>query len=318
MSRSSAALITAVIAAASIATVAVAAEYPERPITFLVPFGAGGGTDVAVRTYAPLLERCLGGGATIVVQNKPGASGQIGFVELARSAPDGHMISTLNAPNVEIGAITGKSYTLADFEIIGNIVGTKVALAVRRDSPIQTLADLVREAKSRSQPMNLGMASIGADDHLMALRFAKMAGVKFATLPLEGAANARNALIGGHVEVVSISNTESAPFQDQLRVLAVASEERVPSLSGVPTFRELGYDLVAGSNHVLGIRAGAPEPIRAKLAGCVEQVAADPQFLAEAEKRSISLNVMDAAEATAFVAKEEADLRALWASDPWN
>ncbi len=293
-----------------------AAEYPDRPITFLVPFGAGGGTDVGVRTYAPYLEKCLGG--TMVVENKPGAGGQVGFAQLATSEPDGYLISTLNAPNVEVGAITGTSYKLDQFELLGNIVGTNVTLSVSKDSDIKTLEDLIKAAKASPTPMNLGTASIAADDHLMALRFAKLADVKFTTLPLESAGNVRNAVIGGHVQVGSLSNNETAPFLDQLTVLAVASEKRVPELPDVPTFRELGYDLVAGSNHVLGTRAGVPEDIRAKLAGCIEQVVKDPAFLADAQKRKVSINFMNAEQVKAFIAKEEADLRALWASDPWQ
>jgi tripartite-type tricarboxylate transporter receptor subunit TctC len=166
--------------------------------------------------------------------------------------------------------------------------------------------------------MNLGMASIAADDHLMALRFARMAEVRFTTLPLESAANVRNAIIGGHVEVGSISNTEAAPFLEHLRVLAVASAERVPELPDVPTFRELGYDLVAASNHPLATRAGVPEEIRARLADCIAQAAADPDFLEEAKTRSISLNVMSAEETKAFVEAEHADLHALWETEPWQ
>lgn len=295
-----------------------AAEYPDHPITFLVPFGAGGGTDVAARTYAPYLEKCIGNGVTLVIQNKPGAGGQVGFTELATSQPDGYMISTLNAPNFEVGAITGTSYKLDQFELLGNIVGTNVTLTVSKDSDIKTLGDLIKAARESPTPMNLGTASIAADDHLMALRFAKMAGVKFTTLPLESASNVRNAVIGGHVKVGSLSNNETAPFLDQLRVLAVASAERVPELPDVPTFRELGYDLVAGSNHVLGTRAGVREEIRAKLAGCIVAVAKDPAFLADAKKRSVSLNVMNDKEVKVFIAREEADLRALWQSDPWQ
>ncbi|MBP1888191.1 tripartite tricarboxylate transporter substrate binding protein [Sinorhizobium mexicanum] len=306
----------ALMVAAGIGT--AAAEYPDHPITFLIPFGAGGGTDVGVRTAVPYLERCIGNGATIVVENKPGASGQLGFAHLATSNPDGYMISTLNAPNVEVGAITGTSYTLDKFDLLGNIVGTNVTLAVSKSSNIQTLDDLIKVAKESSTPMNLGTASIAADDHLMALRFAKMAGVRFTTLPLESAGGVRNAVIGGHVQVGSISNTETAPYLDQLRVLAVAAPQRVKELPDVPTFRELGYDLVAGSNHVLGIRAGTPEPIRAKLAGCIAQVAKDPGFLEEAKKRSIALNVMSDSEVKEFISKEDADLRALWKSDPWQ
>ncbi len=108
----------------------------------------GGGTDVAARTYAPYIESCLG--TTVVIVNRPGAGGQIGFAELATSPPDGYMISTLNVPNVQVGAITGTAYTMDQFEFLGNIVGTNVTLTVGIDSPIETLDDLIEEARSRS------------------------------------------------------------------------------------------------------------------------------------------------------------------------
>jgi tripartite-type tricarboxylate transporter receptor subunit TctC len=315
MNRSTTILGAALVVAAGMGV--ASAEYPEQPITFLVPFGAGGGTDVAVRTYAPYLERCIGN-ATIVVVNRPGAGGQIGFAELAKSTPGGYMLSTLNAPNVEVGAITGTGYSMDDFEFLGNIVGTNVTLTVSKDSDIKTLDDLVAAAKASETPMNLGTSSLAADDHLAALRFGRMADIKFTTLPLESAGNVRNAIMGGHVIVGSLSNTETAPFMDQLTVLAVASEERLSLIPDVPTFKELGFDLVAGSNHLLATRKGVPDDIRDKLAGCIAEVAQDPEFLAEAETRSISLNVMSAEETKEFVEKEEADLRALWENDPWQ
>lgn len=311
-----------VVFGAAVAVVAgggiAAADYPERPITFQVPFGAGGGTDVAARTYAPYLEKCIGDDATLVIINKPGASGQLGFAELAKSQPDGYMISTLNAPNFEIGAITGTAYKLDQFELLGNIVGTNVTLVVSKDSPIMNLADLIKFAKESPNPVNIGTSSLGAEDHLTGLRFAKMADIKLATLPLESAGNVRNAVMGGHIQVGSLSNNETAPFMDQLRVLATATPERLPEMPDVPTFREQGFDLVAGSNHVLGTRAGTPKEIVDKLAGCISEVVKDPAFLADAKKRSVSLNFMDADTVKAFIAKEGADLEELWKTEPWT
>lgn len=304
-------------AAALVAGIGIAvAEYPDRPITFQVPFGAGGGTDVAARTYAPYLEKCLG--QPVVVLNKPGASGQLGFAALAASDPDGYMISTLNAPNLEIGTITGDAYELDDFELLGNIVGTNVTIVTSKDGPIKSLEDLIAAAKEASPPLNLGTSSLGAEDHLTGLRFAQMADIELTTLPLESAGNVRNAIIGGHIQVGSLSNNETRPFMDQLNVLAVATPERLPDMPDVPTFRELGFDLIAGSNHILATRAGVPEEIRAKLAGCIAEVAADPAFIADAEKRSVSLNVMSADEVKDFIAKEDAALKELWATDPWQ
>jgi len=293
------------------------AEFPEKPVTFIIPYGPGGTSDVGARTWGPFMEECLG--QPVVFVNKPGAGGELGFTELAASAPDGYTIGALNVPNFPAGTITkpDAKYKLDSFAFLGNIYGSIVTINAKKGGQYDTLEKLVEAAKSGTN-INMAVSNFGADDHIKMLDFMKQAGVKFTFIPMTDAATSRNAVMGGHVDVSGNSMTEVASFQNELQTLAVASAEPRPELPGVPTFKEQGYDVLGGSNHVIGAPAGTPQEAIDKLAGCLSQVAADPEFQKAAKERSLLLNVMDAKETTEWVEKESATIKALWESDPWT
>lgn len=306
--------------AASVALAALVspafAEYPDKPITFIIPYGPGGTSDVGARTWGPFMEKCLG--QTIVFVNKPGAGGELGFTELASSPADGYTIGALNVPNFPAGTITkpDAKYTLDSFALLGNLYGSIVTINTKKGGQYDTLAKVIEAAKGGTN-INMAISNFGADDHIKMLDFMKQAGVKFTFIPMADAATSRNAVMGGHVDVSGNSMTEVAGFQEQLQTLAIASEERRPELPDIPTFKEQGFSVLGGSNHVLGAPAGTPQEVVDKLAGCFSQVAADPEFQKAAKERSLLLNVMDAKTTTEWVAKESATIKALWESDPW-
>lgn len=305
-------------ASAALAALALpaAAAFPEKPITFIIPYGPGGTSDVGARTWGPFMEECLG--ETIVFVNKPGAGGEIGFTELASSPADGYTIGALNVPNFPAGTITkpDAKYKLDSFALLGNIYGSIVSINAQRGGTYKTLAEVVDAAKAGT-PINMAISNFGADDHIKMLDFMKQAGVTFNFIPMADAASSRNAIMGGHVDVAGLSMTEVAGFQDQIQTLAIASPERRPELPDVPTFTEQGYNLLGGSNHVIGAPAGTPQEAVDKLAGCFAQVAADPEFQKAAAERALLLNVMNAEETTEWVKEESATIQALWDSDPW-
>ncbi len=291
------------------------AEYPDRPVTLLIPFSPGGGSDVGARTYAPYLEKCLGG--TIIVVNKPGAGGELGFAELASSEPDGYKIGYLNMPNMAAGPIVKKApWTIDSFDYVGNMIGSRITLSVPKSSEVKTLADLVALGK-KSGPLTISVSGIGGDDHLAALRFGKLVGIQFNVIPFGDGASSRSALMGGQVQVGSMSNSEAAKFQEEFLTLGVMDDKRTDFLPDVPTFKELGYDIVAGSTQVIGVPKGTPKEIIDKVSGCLGQIVKDPAFLEEAKKRALPLSYMTGDEAAAFVKQENENLKALWASDPW-
>jgi tripartite-type tricarboxylate transporter receptor subunit TctC len=294
------------------------AEYPEQPITVVNPNSAGGGTDVGIRTWAPYVEECLGGNASLVPVAMPGAASAVGIAELAKAAPDGYTIGVTNMPNMVTNGLAHEvPFSIDSFEFIGNIVGVRSTLNVRQDSPFETLEDAIAHIEASSGPINVGMGGVGADDHLVGLQLEKMLGADFNFIPFGSGADARNALLGGQVEFSMMSNTEAAGFREEIRPLAVASTERTPLFPDAPTFIEKGYDLVGGSTHVISAPKGFPQEALQKWRDCVAQAAANPDFLQEAETRSLSLNIMDAAATEAFVREQSQLLTDLWESDPW-
>ena len=171
------------------------AAYPDRPITMIVAFPPGGGTDAAARTLARFMQMALG--QPVVVNNRAGAGGELGFSELARARPDGYTIGFINTPNVVTIPIERRvRYRLEDFSLIANVVDDPGAFFVLADSPFRTLADLVAHAKAKPEDVTYGTSGIGSDDHLAALAFERLAGVKLTHVPFAGASAVRNALLG--------------------------------------------------------------------------------------------------------------------------
>lgn len=303
------------VAVLAVAAVPALADYPDRPITLLLGFSAGGGSDVGARTYQPYLEKCLGG--TIVIVNKPGAGGELGFAELAASDPDGYKIGYLNMPNMASGAITKQaSWSIDSFAYVGNVIASRITLSVPKTSPVQNVDDLVKLAKE-SGPLMVSVSGIGGDDHLAVLRFGQLIGAEFNIIPFGDGASARAALLGGQVQVGSMSNSEAAGFQDDFRTLGVMDEERTDFLPEIPTFKEQGYDIVAGSTQVIGAPANTPKEIVQKWSDCLGKVVSDPAFLEDAKKRALPLGYMTSEETEAFVRAENEKLKELWASNPW-
>lgn len=290
------------------------AAYPERAITFIVPFGAGGSTDTGVRTMAPFLEECVG--APIAVVNVPGAGADIGHTQLAAAEPDGYTIGEIVTPNLLVSIITEEPrFSLDSFEHLGTIFGSASTINVRDDSAYETLDELV--AASKESPLNMGLSAIGADDHLGALRFMQISGAKFNIIPLGDSATVPLALIRGDVDVAMTSLNAAARLQDQIRTLAVASKEPLDVLPGVPTFKQSGYDLVVVSTHGMGAPKGTPPEAVAKLVDCFSSIPEDPEFIEAAKARSLAISPMTPEETAASYRAELEQLQELWETNPW-
>ena len=308
---------TAVAVGALTATTVVAQDsWPSQAITFIIPYGSGGTSDTGARTWGPYMEECLG--TPIVFVNRPGAGGEVGFAELALAEPDGYTWGALNVPNSPLGEITKEnpSYTMDDFVLLGNLYGSIVSINARRGGAYESLDDLI--AAAQDHQVNLGISNLGSDDHTKMMTFIREAGINVTYIPLADAATSRNSVIGGHVDVSGNSFTEVVPFQEELITLAIASPERRPELPDVPTFRELGYDVVGGSSHVIGAPAGVPQDVVDKIDTCFQQVVVNPDFMADAEERSLLLQPMPATEVTEWLAKETENLREIWEEHPWT
>ncbi len=313
------ALIGAACVVASYA-VPAAAAFPEKAITVIVPFAAGGGTDIGARIWSQHLEKCLGGSQPVIVQNRPGAGGQIGFTEVAKAPADGYTLIGLNQPNVQIGVITkaNSAYKMDSFDYLGNFYASRTTLAVLKDSPIKSVKQLIEDAKKSGKPIEVGISGVGSDDHQLILKLKKLSGVNFKTVPFGDSAGAETALLGGHTPMATLNIVGVVKFKDTVRALAVASENPVEDLPGVPTFRQEGFNIVNGSTHSIGGPAGMAKEAKDKITGCFDKIGKDPVFLEDIKKRALLPTVMNGEETRKFVMEEFETLKAIWATDPWE
>jgi len=295
------------------------AEYPEKPIEVIVGYSAGGGTDVMARTAAPFIEKYLGEGASIVVKNMPGASGQIGVTEAANAAPDGYTLGTFNLPGMMARTIDREAdYDLDSFTYLANVVNDPNVIVTSKKSGLDTLDKLLEEAKANPGAITVGMSSLGGDDHFALIKLQNATDTEFTIVPFKGSAPARTALMGGHVAMGILNISEVAEFQDELNVLGVATKERSQFAPDLPTFQEQGLDLVNGSMRGFIAPAGLPEDVQAKLVGAFSQLGDDQAFL---DAMAATANPVEIVTGDDF-RQLTSDLRDLaqrvWDTTPWN
>lgn len=308
-------------AAVVIASVASAqAEYPERPISMIVAYSAGGGTDIAARTLAPFIEKHLGGGASVVVLNRPGAGGEIGFTELAQAAPDGYTIGFINTPNILTIPIQREArYSLDSFAPIANVIDDPGAFSLLPTSEIRTFDDLIAYAKANPGKVTYGSTGLGSDDHLAALEFERMTGVELKHIPFPGNADVRTAVLGGHIMMASmnISETIADVHEGTLHALGQMSHERWAGAPEIPTFKEQGYDVVMGSMRGIAAPAGVPAEVIERLEVALKAAVDDPEFQEKATQQHLALAYTASADYLAELTSLSATFRALWENTPW-
>ncbi len=270
MSSISHALFTGILAlsfGALAAPQTASAEYPEQPITYIIPFNPGGESDVTARFQEPHLEEKLG--VDVVVTHRPGGGGAVAWSEFQRNAePDGYTLIGINIPHIVAQPIqrADAGYDTFEWEIITWFHFTPNALIVRKDSPFKTLDDLIKYAKENPQVVTVGGSGTFSANHLEMLRLEKAADIDLTYIPFTGTGPLPAALLGGHVTALMNYTMLGVQMSDDVRVLAVASEERVPTLPDAPTFRELGYDIVGGAYRGVAAPKGTPKEIVDKLA----------------------------------------------------
>jgi tripartite-type tricarboxylate transporter receptor subunit TctC len=254
---------------ACIAPFAFAQAYPNHPIRLVVPFPAGGTTDILARAAAQKLIEALG--QPVVVDNRPGAGGNIGADLVAKSAPDGY---TLLMGTVGTHAINPSRYAkmpydhVKDFVPVVLVAGVPNVLVVNPSVPVNSVADLIKLAKSKPGEINFASSGSGTSIHLSGELFKTMAGVDMTHVPYKGSAPALTDLIGGQVQLM-FDNLPSALPQikgGKLRAIAVTSLKRAPVLPDVPTIAESGLPgFEASSWFGVLAPAGTPAPVVAKL-----------------------------------------------------
>jgi tripartite-type tricarboxylate transporter receptor subunit TctC len=310
---------TALVSVMALAAGAALADYPEKPIEVIVGFEAGGGTDVMARTAAQFIEKYLGEGATLVVKNVPGASGQIGITEVAHADPDGYTIGTYNLPGMMARTLDRKSdYTADSFTYLANVVNDPNVIVTSKSSGLDTLAELIEAAKAEPGAVTVAMSSLGGDDHFALSKLQSLIGAEFTIVPFKGSAPARTALMGGHVAMGILNISEVAEFQEQINVLGVASAERSEFAPDVPTFVEQGLDLVNGAMRGFVAPAGLPADVDAKLLDAFSKLADDKEFVAAMNATANPVDVVVGEDFKALNAETLGLATTVWETSPWQ
>ena len=234
----------ALVAAVSLSAVSSFAQatYPDKPISLIVPFAAGGPTDVMARMIAIPMGKSLG--QTVLVENAVGAGGTIGAGKVARAVPNGYTIFLHHMGMATAPALYKKlTYDpLKDFEYIGQVADVPMTLLARKDFPATTLAELQAYIKTNKDKVSLANAGLGAVSHLCGLLFMTAIGVDLTTVPYSGTGPAMNALLGGQVDLLCDQTTQTVPIikDGRVKVFGVTTLNRLAALPNVPTLDEQG------------------------------------------------------------------------------
>lgn len=298
------------------------AAYPEQPIKVLVSYGAGGGTDIVARLLAPYIGKYLSPNASVVVVNRPGAGGAIGFTELAKATPDGYTLGFINTPNFLTIPIERKTaFHWQDFDLLGNIVDDPGNFSVHADSPFKSLSELVAYAKSRPGEVTYGSTGVGSDDHLSALMLERAAGIQMTHVPFKGTSEVHNAVLSKQITVAAMNIGEALQYVkggSKIRQLGQMSEARTTLAPQVPTFKEQGYPIIMASLRGMAAPKGLPPALREQLVSAVQKAVADPEFQAKAATVFSPLRYLPPAAYGAELKEAEVGFQQLWQVMPWG
>ena len=298
------------------------AAYPEQPIKMVVAYAAGGGTDIIARLVAQYMQKHLGGNASVVVINRPGAGGGIGFTEVSSAQPDGYTIGFLNTPNVLTIPIERKSnFHWQNFDLLGNVIDDPGNFSVHVDTPVKNLAELVAYAKANPGKVTYGTTGIGSDDHLAALMLERAAGVELTHIPFKGASEVRIAVASKQIMVAAMNIGEALQYQKAgtpLRHLGQMSQKRSTLAPDVPTFKEQGFNVIMASLRGVGAPKNLPPAIREQLVTALQKVVMDPEFQAKAAGYFAPLRYLPPTAYAAELKDSEAGFKQLWQVMPWT
>lgn len=286
--------------------------YPNRPVELIVPFAAGGGTDVLGRALAEQARKHFP--QDLIVLNKAGASGALGWTELANARPDGYKLAIITVeltmiPHMGLTRITSDAVTP-----IARLNADPATIAVRADSPYRTLEDLLAAARKDPGGVRVGNAGPGSLGHLAAAALEDKVGARFNHAPYRGANPAVLDLLGGHIDAVAVTPVEVATYvaAGKIRPLAIMGEQRIGAgWEAVPTLKERGIDLVIGGWRGLAAPKGVPPGIIAMLRTAMARTLREPAMRETLAKQNMGEGYLDQDAFKALIERDNATFRQL-------
>ncbi len=269
-----------------------AQDFPTKPITFVIPYPAGGSTDLTGRALANAAKKYLG--QPIICENKSGGGGTVGPSLVITKPADGYTIGISHGAATIAWHMGKLNFSpLDDTTPIIRYTSYVFGLVVRADSPWKTIQELVKYAKENPGKLTYGTPGVGTNPHLAVEELSMITGIQLVHMPFKGGAESNTALLGGHIDAISDS-TSWGPLVDaeKFRLLVTYAPQRMPRYPQVPTLKEAGYDMVYSSPlQIIGPK-GMPKPIVAKLHDAFRKSLDDPDYLSILKKYDMSLNYL--------------------------
>jgi tripartite-type tricarboxylate transporter receptor subunit TctC len=262
--------------AASIALPARAA-YPERPVRYIIAFAPGGESDIAARLQQQVYRQKWN--QELVIESKPGAGGALAWTMLNQMPGDGYVIMGTNLPHLVLQPLEGNvQYQTDDITNVMFFNYTPDAIAVRNESPSKTYQDFIKAAKAKPGGLNIAGSGTNSANHAAHQRLNHEAGIKTTYVAFKGTGDLIASLLGGHVDAAMTYSSLGLAQRERVRLLAVATPERLPYFPDVPTFRELGIDWVDGGYRGIGVPKSTPESLRKRISDQFEEINRDEDF----------------------------------------
>jgi tripartite-type tricarboxylate transporter receptor subunit TctC len=294
---------------------ASAADYPNKPVSVLQGFQAGGGSDTLAQLTQPYLERVVG--QSFINQYIPGATGAIAWTQLAKTAnKDGYTLSITNTPMLQTNYIMNPeiTYNIRELEPLANVITDPGIIVVAKDSPYKTAEDFFKAVKENPGKITVGNSGVGGDDFFTALILEKESGMKFQQIPFEGDGPSWQAAMGGKIDA-SFNNLGITFPQLQagnLRALALLADKRYEGLPDVPTVKELGYNVVSGSSRGYCAPKGVSPEIREILINAFKAMAEMPEFKKACDDRASIIDMKFGDDYTKMLTEQEELFKAIW------
>src|SRR5512136_633987 len=278
--------------ALSVPMLVQAADFPAKEVQIIIPWAAGGATDLIFRALAATTGKFLG--KAVVVVNRPGGAGAVRYTECMKAQPDGYTLDSAIKPLTILPHQVTTAFTYKSFEPVINVVRDPGMFLVRSDSPWKSLKEFLDYAKKNPDMITVGNSGAGGGVHLIALAFEKTAGVKFNHIPFAGGGPSVTAILGGHVNAVSVSPPEGIEHvkAGKLKIVALFAEKRFELFPDVRTVKEQGIDFVMGMWRGLVAPKGTPPDVIKKLHDAFKQGMDDPVFQKNAKDMVVNLSYL--------------------------
>lgn len=283
-------LVLGALAAFAASSAAHAQQYPSRPVTIVVPFAAGGGSDLLARLVAQKLEEKLG--KPFIIENRPGAATTLAAMQVVRAAPDGYTLMQATSSTMAINVSMSKKMSyepLKDLVPVALLSSSPFFLVVNKDSPLKSVADLVALAKAKPNSLNYGSGGPGSMHHLSTELLQSLAGIQMTHVPYKATPPAMNDLLAGNIQVLFGDTTSTLPFikQGTVRALAVTTAKRSPAAPDVPAVAETVPGFESASWQMLVAPGATPPEVIALLNREVHAIFSNPAVIGELERRGI-------------------------------